>query len=196
MTARRRIASRVSTRQRTRSRCCLVRSLTTEMRPRTTRISCPTLMFVLRSCRSQPMSSTQRDGRVGQPHDAMDRPRVCVGDNTLFSLYTRCTRPHFNSTRLHSIDRSSWRSDVSSPWMRRHTGALGTPVPSLLGGRVWLISTTTNTTCSTSSTSWFETLSASHMCSVVEARYHRRPAASMCADVSSLVMWVYQGHST
>ena len=37
----------------------------------------------------------------------------------------------------------SWRSDASSPWMRRHTGGSwqdthGTPVPSLLG-RPWVV---------------------------------------------------------
>ena len=44
----------------------------------------------------------------------------------------------FDSGMWLSTDRTGWRSDASSPWMRRHTGGSwqdthGTPVPSLLG---------------------------------------------------------------
>ena len=68
--------------------------------------------------------------------------RRCAFCHPLTRVHTTRPRPHSTPPRDSATDRTSWRSDVSSPWMRRHTGGSrqdthGTPVPSLLG-RPWV----------------------------------------------------------
>ena len=66
---------------------------------------------------------------------------MCILSPPHTRAYDSSTTPLDSTTRLSTV-RTSWRSDVSSPWMRRHTGGSrqdthGTPVPSLLG-RPWV----------------------------------------------------------
>ena len=70
--------------------------------------------------------------------------------------YDSSTVPLHSTTRLRT-ERTSWSSDVSSPWMRRHTDGSrqdthGTPLPSLLEDLRWLTTTKTDTTSVTSNT--------------------------------------------